>query len=468
MKLSAIATGFFLAATERLALAQPIVHEGYRNELFTQPTKDGYNLYCYRHVLPSPSLTSDWLEGEPTTSQYLAMFSDKFVEIDGRVYTVKNAENSGGFPYYPKHEILPWDEQPNGLYEVIDDLSLTGRACVRFSLRFESGDDNIGQIVASSQFDPIKIIGVDQGTNRIYGYFYDSATFWTRKRTVWGDATDGTLVAEPVEAGEIAPVSGVSRTGSFFNLWGDFDNFNYARHNEMQCVARPAIIDDWSGFWAGSRGRYCPGVGDNQLWKYTWHGSGATKEKLGWTPATKVTRLGPKSNIYGISSEGKLLFLWDEKEVAVHSVDLDHLEPIQGVKAVGGLDDGYARGVFVSNGDDKVYNVFWDSGWKAKLIEIDYDFMKIHELHPHADEPLVPPPYTSGEGEAAIFFGSRGGKIYMIYCMYWDMDSCHADECTWGYYYLYRLNFVGGEDRYKAEVLYAVPGTIFDGTPKDW
>ncbi len=284
MKLSCLPPTIFTAAIVSYSLAQPIIHEGYRQEIFTQPKKENGNKYCYNYVFPSSTSGSNDLR----TSQYLAMFSDKFVEIDGRVYTVKNADNSGGFPHYPHHNLFPWDEQPNGLYEVVDDPSLTGRACVYFSCKLKA--DNIGQIVASSMFDPIKIIGVDQATNEIYGYYYASGSggFWQRKTTIWGDAEDGSLVAEPVENGDISLIGGISTTGSYFNLWGNFD---YSRQDDIQCASRPAIIDDWTGFWAGSRGAYCPGVDDNQLWKYTWHGSGSITEKLGWTPAAKVARL---------------------------------------------------------------------------------------------------------------------------------------------------------------------------------
>ena len=35
-------------------------------------------------------------------------------------------------------------------------------------------------------FDPIQIIGVDQATNKIYGYYQDLDGMWTRKPTMWG------------------------------------------------------------------------------------------------------------------------------------------------------------------------------------------------------------------------------------------------------------------------------------------
>ena len=55
--------------------------------------------------------------------------------------------------------------------------------------------------------------------------------------------------------GAMAHFSGISRypDGSLFNLYGSFTNFNYARYNYMD-VVRPAIIGDWSGSRARSRG----------------------------------------------------------------------------------------------------------------------------------------------------------------------------------------------------------------------
>jgi len=73
-----------------------------------------------------------------------------------------------------------------------------------------------------------------------------------------------------------------------FNLWGSFDNFNYAKHDHIHCAARPAKIGDWTGFWAGSRGLYCPRVGNNQLKKHTWHSTGWITSDMGWEPAAKV------------------------------------------------------------------------------------------------------------------------------------------------------------------------------------
>lgn len=95
-----------------------------------------------------------------------------------------------------------------GLYEVIDEPG----ACVTYRLLYD--DDTLGQIVASSQFDPIEVIGVS--TTTIHGYYPNPSSpgdTWLRKATVWGDATDGSLTAEPVENGEVALVSGLSSNG---------------------------------------------------------------------------------------------------------------------------------------------------------------------------------------------------------------------------------------------------------------
>ncbi len=50
---------------------------------------------------------------------------------------------------------------------------------------------------------------------------------------------------------------------------------------------------------------YCPGDGNNQLWKNMWHWSDWKKEILNWAPASKISRF--KSGICGISTDGKLL-----------------------------------------------------------------------------------------------------------------------------------------------------------------
>lgn len=231
---------------------------------------------CYNEVL------SD-VAGGPTTAQLLVMFSDKFVEHKGSVF---------GIPNYNFNYGIPNDFGPAGLYEVIN----RGGSCVEFHLLHQG---YIREIVASSRFDPIEIIGVaGEWPYKIYGYYPDpdphAGGAWSRKPTVWGTpypyGTDGnTLVAEPVYEGEAASVAGLSETGGLFHLWGDFDNFNYdPDRGGIQCAAPPAIIDDWTGVYAGSRGTYCPAESNNQLQKWTWHSSGGIKTDLGWEPAERV------------------------------------------------------------------------------------------------------------------------------------------------------------------------------------
>ncbi len=103
--------------------------------------------------------------------------------------------------------------------------------------------------------------------------------------------------------------------------------------------------------------------------------------------------------------------------------------------------------MLLTNGDDKVYNVYWShdhSSWKEKEITIDA---------------RAPPT----NGEILVLFGSHNGEIYMLYGWYdprvgdqyngWDPTSA---TCSWPYcslheVYLYHMNFVGGDDRYRAE-----------------
>ena len=68
---------------------------------------------------------------------------------------------------------------------------------------------------------------------------------------------------------------------------------------------------------------------------------------------------------------------------------------LEQVRAVGGLDYGYARGVFVSDYyQDRVHNVYWDGDWKVKEIDISYN---------------------DGAFRHSIFFGSNGGKSYLLH-----------------------------------------------------
>lgn len=211
------------------------------------------------------------------------MFDKHFVEHCGTVYAAPPV-GYRNFPY-----------EHRGLFVVTDydyDTKYS-RACVKFDLVYH--DEDIGQIVASKQFDPIEIISVSRTS--IYGYYIHNGVY-KRVQTKWGDAKDWTLTSD---LGDGGLVSGVSAKGYLFTLWGKFDpdssdpddqNFNYASYTDdgIKCASAPAIIDDWTGFWSGSRGVYCPSVGGGKLWKSTWNPppTGRTSEKLTWEPAKKV------------------------------------------------------------------------------------------------------------------------------------------------------------------------------------
>ena len=401
------------------------------------------------------------VEGGPTTAQMLSMFSERFIEHNGRVFTVKSNDGtfSNGFPYwepeclfqdckYPYYNfhkienIHGWDinglkqDIPNGLYEVIYKVGST----VTFRLLFQ--DEFIGQIVATSKFNPIEIIGVDIMTNKIYGYYpnpnSESGLPWGRKDTGWGTASDGSMTTQVVETGKPADVSGVSKDGELFHLWGwSASDFNYALDG-VKCARwshwgnvpyiRPAMIADLSGFHASSRGVYCPGKDDYQLRKWTWHSSGSVVSELNWEPAQIITRLSDKSNIYGISRNGNLLTLWNDggtiRSVPILPSILKHT-----ILSIGGLDDGYARGVFVVDSARRVFNFYWDGTWKAKEIPVKYYPVSDVAIHDHPRG----------------FFGNHNGKVYLLYGRkFYDLIKPGTE------YTLYRLDFVGGIDRYKA------------------
>jgi len=329
------------------------------------------------------------------------------------------------------------DTMKDGLYEFLvpgpnystDCSSLTGTmtSCVVFKLLMAA--DNIGQIIAApARLDPIQVIGVDQVDNKIYGYYPTDSGDWTRKPTAWGDAKDGSMRSYDWE------VIGLSTNDRTFNLWGDFNVFNYHKFDDIECAAPPSAIDDWSIY----SGIYCPAADDNLLWKNTWHGAWE-QENVIWARASTITRF--KSGIWGISIDGELLVLWNDNGT-IRSAPLTNLPNIHGVRAVGGLVDKYVwdSGVLLTNGNDEVYTVWWDGGWKEKEITID------------ANPPT--------ERNILVLFGSHNGEMYMLYGWY-DFDplghrygfnpTCGWPYCSLHEVYLYHMKFVGGDDRYHAE-----------------
>ena len=109
--------------------------------------------------------------------------------------------------------------------------------------------------------------------------------------------------------------------------------------------------------------------------------------------------------------------------MAVHSVPLDLGGDLTGIEAIGGVDNGYARGIFAINDNDRIHNVYWDGSWTAKEVPLDYA-----------------PPDTS----VSAWFGNFNDQTYILYGHqpYASCGSCDAS------YYLYRLDFVGGENRH--------------------
>ena len=208
MKFIVAVTGLALGAA--FANAQPITYSGY-----IDPHQEGWNWedgniggtllsrcflrgvygenngpYGYGSALlcgMSNVLASK--DGMPSIRDYLAMFSEKYVESNGNFYAVHNSQGNGAMTY--KKDMM------HGLYEVIIPYdawttSVCNDRCVVFRLLMEA--DNIGQIIAApTKYAPIQVIGVDQVTNRIYGYYPTASGGWDRKPTQWGDAKDGSL-----------------------------------------------------------------------------------------------------------------------------------------------------------------------------------------------------------------------------------------------------------------------------------
>lgn len=115
------ATAFFAAGfVGRRSSAQPI----YDDDIYdVHPALADYvNSKCFSSSVTDPSA--------PSPAQFLAMFRNNHVEHNGRVFAAKS----------------------DGLYEVLD--------CDKHELLYS--DPNIGQIVATSKFDPIQIISVDK------------------------------------------------------------------------------------------------------------------------------------------------------------------------------------------------------------------------------------------------------------------------------------------------------------------
>lgn len=243
-------------------------------------SEEGDSTYCFTDF---PYITDG-----PTAAQMLAIFSSNVIEDgNGRVFAVNSdvifedteAGYSGGFPE------IAYMKERKGLYEVIDKGD---GQCVQYRLLMEV--DDIGQIVYAGNWAnvrPIEIVAV-VGNGEIWGFYQDSSGNWNKKQTAWGDARAGTL-AEMTNRDGSNTIIGLSKDGRRFSLYGDFENFNYARSADY-CSSQPAGLGDWSGKWSQFRGEYCPAADDQQLIKRTWHGSprGPETSNLMWEPGMSL------------------------------------------------------------------------------------------------------------------------------------------------------------------------------------
>ena len=167
--------------------------------------------------------------------------------------------------------------------------------------------------------------------------------------------------------------------------------------------------------------------------------------------------MGPSTNIFGISTSDELLFLSDDttlcsnvdhgvcsvsqttfltKDIYYSCSDFicePYLKEIVDITAVGGIYDGVEEGIFVVSGNCgdsgspcKVYNVYFDNGWKAEEI-----------LNFPSDCPQRKLCGVDPGTSSYVYFGSYNGKVYML------------DGMMGGTSYIYEITFVGGDDRYN-------------------
>ena len=167
--------------------------------------------------------------------------------------------------------------------------------------------------------------------------------------------------------------------------------------------------------------------------------------------------MGPSTNIFGISTSDELLFLSDDtilcsnvdpgvcsdsqttfltKDIRVscsNAICEPYLKEIVDITAVGGIYDGVEEGIFVVSGNCgdsgspcKVYNVYFDNGWKAEEI-----------LNFPSDCPQRKLCGVDPGTSSYVYFGSYNGKVYML------------DGMMGGTSYISEFTFVGGNDRYN-------------------
>ena len=149
----------------------------------------------------------------------------------------------------------------------------------------------------------------------------------------------------------------------------------------------------------------------------------------------QIGRLSPTSNIYGISTDGYPLMLWDEKGVGVHSVPLNLGPELASIRSIGGVDNGYARGFFASNSDGDVFNIYWEDGWQTK------------ELITPSWWPAGSCSYVTGWTHE--LFGNFGDQTYILYAQYTTTPELYCSDDNEGWtFVVYRLDYVGGPNRH--------------------
>lgn len=153
----------------------------------------------------------------------------------------------------------------------------------------------------------------------------------------------------------------------------------------------------------------------------------------------QIGRLSPSSNIYGVSTNGNLLHLWNDSG-EIKSAALNFPELTQ-VRSVGGINEAHdGKGFFASNSQHRVFNVYWESGaWRTKEFSMPQDW---------------------NYGVANEFFGNYKGKTYLLYGHPQKYDRWPRTE-TW--FRLYRFDFVGGQDRYTKQVMGSGSLEMWDG-----
>jgi len=100
------------------------------------------------------------------------------------------------------------------------------------------------------------------------------------------------------------------------------------------------------------------------------------------------------------------------------------------IRSIGAGEPGYARGFFVSDDENRIYNVYWESGWKVK--EMDSLSTGSNSVS-----------YT-----VSIFFGYYNDHAYVLQSAY---VFCAPPSCYTGtqlHQMITRYDFVGGSDRY--------------------